>query len=253
MAKNKNFVERNPAEPQYETLTFNDLRHADGGQGDWLSHIMLGYIPAPEFEQMCKAPGWNPEQMQVAITINGIPVIHASFEAMISEFSGRMLKDRMQRGKWDSFDAAVEVKAKTLLKQSMGDFLDNANKLSENVSHLADSSDTLIQAAWNAPYKWLVTEEMKAAGQRAIADFGPFEATETNQRICADKVFSAMTKKRPDDIVKSVKIKLPRAIPYNYSDRPYSGLPEKAVTAIRADLLKEVFALLESKCINVEL
>lgn len=253
MAQNKNFVERDVKdgdEPLFETLKFNDLKNADGGQGDWLSHIMLGYIPAPEFNQMCEAPGWNPDQMQVSINVNGLRVIHASFEAMISEFSGRMLTQRIQKGKWDKFETAVEEKAKRLLKQSMGDFIDNAYKLSENLSHLAASSDTLIQSVWNIPYKYTVTTEMKDAGAKAIEDFGVYTDTETNRRIVADKIYNAMVTARPPEFPKTVKLKLPPAMPPMPGD--FLGSVDKRVVAIRKEVLAEVKALLEQHNIDVD-
>lgn len=255
MAQNKNFVERDVKdgdEPKFETLKLNDIRHPDGGQGDWLSHILLGYIPEPEFAAMLATPDWNPEAMRITIDVNGVRIIHTTFEAMVSEFSGRMLNDRLERVHFGDFEKAVTTRAENLLRKSLGDFTDKVYQLQQNLEHLADSSDNLVNAAWAAPYKYTMTEEMKAAGQRAVADFGSFDPSVTNQRILADKVYTAMVGAKPD-LVNTVKIKLPFAIPKQYGDRPYAKLPEKAVTAIRADLLKEVFALLESHGINAEL
>lgn len=255
MAQNKNFVERSVKEgdePLFETLTFNDIRNSDGGQGDWLSHILLGYIPEPEFAAMLATPDWNPEAMRVTIDVNGVRVIHATFEAMVSEFSGRMLNDRLARVNFDDFEKAVKTKAENLLRQSLGDFNEKVYQLQQNLEHLADTSENLVQAAWSAPYKYHMTDEMKAAGQQAIMAFGEFNPSETNQRILADKVYTAMVGKKPD-LANTVNIKLPKAIPQDYCILPFRNTPEKVVTAIRAELLKEVKALLESHGINAEL
>jgi hypothetical protein len=253
MAQNKNFVERDVKdgdEPMFETLKFNDIRRPDGGQGDWLSHIMLGYIPEPQFSEMLATPGWNPEAMQVTIDVNGVRIIHATFEAMISEFSGRMLTERLERVKFNDFEAAVKKKAENLLRQSLGDFNEKVYQLQQNLEHLADTSENLVQAAWSAPYKYHMTDEMKAAGAQTIEAFGTFIPSGTNYRVLADKVYTAMVREKPD-LANTVNIKLPPAVPKLPGD--FMGSADKRVVAARLELLKEVKALLESHGINAEL
>ena len=253
MPQNKNFVERDVKdgdEPQFETLKLNDIRHPDGGVGDWLSHILLGYIPEKEFAEMLATPNWNPEAMQISIHVNGVRIIHSQFEAIVSEFSGRMLTERLDRVKFGDFEKAVSVKAENLLRQSLGNFTEKVYELQQNLEHLADSSNNLVQAAWDAPFKYYDNDEMKTAGQQAIAEFGEFVPSETNQRILADKVYHAMVGKKANP-ANTVNIKLPPAIPKMPGD--FMGSADKRVVAARADLLKEVKALLESHGINAEL
>lgn len=255
MAANKNFVERDVAEgdePLFETVKFNDLRNEDGGRGDWFTHILLGYIPEPEFSEMLATDGWNPEAMQVNITVNGVRIIHAQFEAIISEFSGRMLNERLQRGNWHNFEKAVETKAKHLLKASLGDFLDNAHTLSRNIEHLADSSDSLVQSAWNIPWRDLVTDEMKTEGQRVIDEFGSYEPTVTNRRVLSEKVYNAMANARPAPHDKSVKITLPPVHKRAPSDLMGSLVMDKRELRGRMEMLNEVKAILAQYNINVE-
>lgn len=253
MARNKNFVERDVQEgdePKFETLSLNDIRHPDGGQGDWLSHILLGYIPEPEFKAMLETPNWNPEAMETTITVNGVRIIHAQFEAIISEFSGRMVAERLERVKFGDFEKAVKLKAENLLRTSLGDFNERVHQLQQNLEQLADTSENLVEAAWSAPYKYHMTEEMKAAGAQTIEAFGTFIPSGTNYRVLADKVYTAMIGKKPD-LANSVKIKLPPAIPKMPGD--FMGSADKRVVAIRLELLKEVQALLESHGITTEL
>jgi len=218
MAENKNFVERSVQDgetphPAYETLKFKDTRHPDGGRGDWFSHILLGYVPTDLFDQLCKTPGFNNQEMKVSITINGIQVIHAEFEAMISEFSGRMLAERMQRGDWHNFEKAVETKAEAMLKVISGDFMEKAHTIHSMLTQFADQSETMLQTIYNQPYKWQITSEMKDAGAQAVEDFGDYNDTPINRRVLADKVYSAMVKLKPEGSGKNVKLKLPPVIP----------------------------------------
>lgn len=250
MPENKNFVERivqdgEAPNPAYETLKFNDLKNADGGNGDWLSHIILGYIPKDLFEQMCEAPNWTPEAMQVAITINGITVIHTQFEAMISEFSGRMLDQRMHNGDWHNFEKAVATKAQKILNTALNGFTELADGLQNNLRQIADQSDVLVETIYNQPYKWQITSEMKDAGAQAIGDFGDHNDTPINRRILADKVYSAMVKLKPEGVGANVKLKLPPAIPKAPADLLGPSIDKRELKG-RQDMLQEMkVALLE--------
>lgn len=250
MPQNKNFVPRSVMEgeapnPAFETLKFNDLKNADGGQGDWLSHIILGYIPQDLFTQMCEAPGWNPDAMQVAITINGIPVIHSKFEAMISEFSGRMLEHRMHKGDWHNFEKAVETKAQKILSTALNGFAEMADNLQNNMRQIVDQSDTLVETIYNQPYKWQITSEMKDAGAQAVEDFGDYNDTPINRRVLADKVYSAMVKLKPEGVGANLKLKLPPAVPKAPGDLLGPSIDKRELKG-RQDMLQEMkVALLE--------
>lgn len=212
MPENKNFTERDVpegAEPAFETLGLSFLKSAEGGDGNWLSHIILGYIPKDLVEQMMATEDFSPEKLRVAITINGVQVIHAQFEAMISEFSGRMLQHRMHRGDWHDFEKAVETKARNILKASLNSFTEMADQLKNNMRQMVDCSDMVIETMYNQPYRYQVTDEMKDAGAEAYVSFGDFKPTETNHRILADRIYNAMVKAKPEGTGANITLKLP--------------------------------------------
>lgn len=248
MPENKNFTERDVPEgeePKFETLAFNDVKHAEGGNGNWLSHIILDYIPKDLFDQMMATEDFSPEKLQVAITINGVQVIHAKFEAMISEFSGRMLLERMHRGNWHDFEKAVETKARKILKVSLNSFTEMADQLQNNMRQMVDCSDVVLETMYNQPYRYQVTDEMKDAGAAAYVSFGDFKPTETNHRILADRIYNAMVKAKPEGTGANITLKLPEI---NSSD---SCVDERELKG-RQDMFDEMEAALLAVGIDIE-
>ena len=247
MPQNKNFVERSVSADQelpFETLKFNDMRNADGSQGDWFTHILLSYTPKLELDQLTDAPGFNPESMQVTIHVNDIRITHATFEAMISEFSGRMLMQRVQRARLDSFEDAVKLKAEQLLRDSIGALQDNAYKLAENLGHLADQSSTIIENVWNAPYQHCIDANMKRAGMNAIEHFGPVDPNDVQRIQLAERVYRAMTTARPKYPINSMKVTLPGVVPAE----SVTGSPQADLIAQgRQQMLDEVMAALDAQ------
>ena len=247
MPQNKNFVERSVSADQelpFETLKFNDMRNADGSKGDWFTHILLAYTPKLELDQLTDAPGFNPESMQVTIHVNDIRITHATFEAMISEFSGRMLMQRVQRAHLDSFEDAVKLKAEQLLRDSIGALQDNAYKLAENLGHLADQSSTIIENVWNAPYQHCIDANMKRAGMNAIEHFGPVDPNDVQRIQLAERVYRAMTTARPKYPINSMKVTLPGVVPAE----SVTGSPQADLIAQgRQQMLDEVMAALDAQ------
>ena len=247
MPQNKNFVERSVSADQelpFETLKFNDMRNADGSKGDWFTHILLAYTPKLELDQLTDAPGFNPESMQVTIQVNDVRITHATFEAMISEFSGRMLMQRVQRAHLDSFEDAVKLKAEQLLRDSIGALQENAYKLAENLGHLADQSSTIIENVWNAPYQHCIDANMKRAGMNAIEHFGPVDPNDVQRIQLAERVYRAMTTARPKYPINSMKVTLPGVVPAE----SVTGSPQADLIAQgRQQMLDEVMAALDAQ------
>lgn len=247
MTQNKNFVERTVDADQelpFETLKFNDMRNADGSQGDWFTHILLSYTPKLELDQLTDDPGFNPESMQVTIHVNDVRITHATFEAMISEFSGRMLLQRVQRARLDSFEEAVKIKAEQLLRDSIGALQDNAYKLAENLGHLADQSSTIIENVWNAPYLHHIDAKMKRAGLNAIEHFGPVDPNDVQRIQLAERVYRAMMTARPKYPANSVKVTLPDVLPLeSLTVSPQADL----IAQGRQQMLDEVMAALDAQ------
>jgi hypothetical protein len=193
---------------------------------------------------MVGAPGWNPENMEVGIFVNGIHVIHATFEAMLSEFSGRLLQERIKRGRWDSFEEAVKVKAGQLLRESIGTLQDNAYKLAENLEHLAKSSSTIVEQVWDAPFANHVDDAMRRAGCNAIELFGPVEPNDANRAQLAERVYRAMNYARPEHLASAVKVTLPGVI---RDKSPPASREAGLIAQGRQQMLDEVMAALDAQ------
>lgn len=243
------FVERSEHQPSYEILDFDKLRNQ---QPEFMTHILLGYIPKDKMNAIIEDPDWDSSKMRIQIMLNGTQITNTEFNAIINEFSNRMLHDRIHLGKWDDFEEAVKVKAKQLLKDSMGDFAEKIMALQDNVGHLADESEKLVQAAWNAPYFGFMNSEMHEAGEEAIAKFGEYNDSLTNRRVLAKLVFDAMAKKRPNHPNENLKLQLPDEGDNSQAISEQTGATPEQVEAIRKQAFDEVRKMLERNQVAVQ-
>lgn len=250
MTQENNFPSRHTPireDMPFETVKFNDVHHANGGRGDWLSHILVEYVPKEQFEQMTNAPDFNPESMKITILLNDIRITHATFEAMTSEFSGRLLNDRIKRGRWDSFEEAVKLKAGQLMREAIGTLQENAYTLAENLGQLADSSSTIIESVRNAPFMNHVDDAMKRAGSNAVELFGAVEPNEAHRAQLAERVFRAMNYAKPKHLASSVKVKLPAVTPAVTEKSPPASREAGLIAQGRQQMLDEVMAALDAQ------
>lgn len=238
-----------PGEPEmpFEMVKFNDVQHPNGGRGDWLSHVLLEYVPHAEFNQMVEAPEWNPESMKITILLNDIRITHATFESMVSEFSGQMLNHRIKRGRWGSFEDAVKLKAGQLMREAIGTLQDNAYALAENLGQLADSSSTIIDSVRNAPFMNHVDDAMKRAGSNAVELFGAVEPNEAHRAQLAERVFRAMNYAKPKHLASSVKVTLPAVTPAVPEESPPASREAGLIAQGRQQMLDEVMAALDAQ------
>lgn len=138
-----------PNELVPEKLSFRDLER----DATWVAHLLVEYTTADVCEKIVSQEGYDVDAMNVCITIDGVQITHAAFDAIVSEFSGRMLKERLKRVKFDDFDAAVKQRAHEMVKAIYKDLEEKSHELSMAMERLTDTSTSMIEQHWDQLYK----------------------------------------------------------------------------------------------------
>lgn len=181
--------------PEHEELAFRDL--ASSTVATYLGALLLGYVPKEKLDSLQADPEWTPKAMKVSITVNGVQLLHEHFEAMCSEFSKRMLNQRIRAGRWDDFEAAVLLKAEQLASGAFTKFNDQVFDLQQQLQHLTENAEEMVKREWNSLYAHSVTEEMLAAGMAYSVE--P-EHQEKPRSAYIEGLYRAMVRKKPESV-----------------------------------------------------
>lgn len=243
MSDSKSMEYRETVGQAYEVLSFDSISSVNGKAGV-IHDILLNYLPEEKVNALIEAPDWNSEKMNVLITVNGTQLLNVEFNEIINEFSHQMLQKRISLGNWDNFQEAVKLKAQAMLKETMGSFAENFFNLQQNMQQITDESGKLLEMAWSAPYKHMLTPEMRLAGAEAIEAFGTYQDSVINRGVLAAKVYEAMVKTKEDPSTAGSSIKLPKAEDNAQAISEETGVSPELVAAIRQKTLDEVRAAL---------
>lgn len=251
MSEGQSMEYRETVSDAYEVLDFEKIHSVNGKPGA-LHDILLNCLPEEKVNALIEAPDWAPEKMNVLISVNGLQLLNVEFNEIINEFSHHMLQQRIALGKWDNFEEAVKHKAKSLLNETMGSFAENFFQLQQNMQQITDQSGNLLEAAWKAPYKFMLTPEMRLAGGQAIETFGVYEDSSVNRGVLAAKVYEAMVKAKEDPNALASSIHLPKAEDNAQAISEQTGVSIELVAAIRQQALDEVKGALTGFQVSVQ-
>lgn len=194
----------------FEVLSFDEMDRGSDSP-NWLYRTLLGYIPEDILDDVVNAPDWNPKEMRIQITLNDRIITSATFNDIVNEFANRMLETKIQMEGLDSMQAAVAKKANSMLSAMHDGFTDAVFRMQENLKHLADQSEYLVEKAWSQPYKKAVTEEMLEAARKTLLEQFPeladLPVREVDQK--AIKLYHAMLDAKPESMADKIKVVLP--------------------------------------------
>lgn len=194
----------------FEVLSF-DAMESNSETPNWLYRTLIGYIPEDILDEIVNAPDWNPKEMRIHITLNDRTITSATFNEIVNEFANRMVETKIQMEGLDSMQAAVAKKASNMLLALHDGFADAVFSMQENLKHLADQSEYLVEKAWGQPYKKSVTEEMLEAARKTLLEQFPelvdLPAQEIDQK--AIKLYHAMLDAKPESMADKIKVVLP--------------------------------------------